>query len=61
MLEAYLVKGEPAGFLKNFMSSSSIRHTWQTKYSIKIALEANSSVEILQYTVFDGDGKELSV
>ena len=61
MLEAYLVKGEPAGFLKNFMSSSSIRHTWETKYSIKIDLEYNSSVEILEYNIFDGDGNELTV
>ena len=48
ILEAYLVKGEIHNMLKGIWGSS-IRTKWEKKYGIEIAIESNSSVEILEF------------
>ncbi len=59
ILEAYLMKGEIHSMLKGIIGSS-LRTKWEKKFGIEIALESNSSVEILEFHVFDSNGKELS-
>ena len=60
MLEAYLVKGELFPFLRK-MTKKSIRSIWEDKYGVEMSIESNSSVEILEYHLFDSTGKESSV
>jgi ribonuclease G len=60
ILEAYLIKGEYHSMLKSIFGSS-IRTKWEKKFGIDIAIESNSSVEILEYSFFDSSGKELTV
>ena len=57
ILEAYLTKGEIHSMLKGIFGKS-IRTKWEKKYGIEIAIESNSSVELLEFHVFDSTGKE---
>ena len=59
ILEAYIIKGEIHSMLKGIWGNS-MRTKWEKKYGIEIAIESNSSVEILEFHVFDSNGKELS-
>jgi ribonuclease G len=51
MVEAYLTKG----FFNNF------KKRWAKKYKLKLAIEASSSSEFLEYHFYDGEGEEISL
>ncbi|MFN8698575.1 MAG: Rne/Rng family ribonuclease [Flavobacteriales bacterium] len=51
MVEAYLTKG----FFNNF------KKRWAKKYKLKLAIEASTSSEFLEYHFYDGEGEEISL
>jgi hypothetical protein len=51
MLESYIKQGWFKSILKG----------WQKKYQVKIHVESNSSLELLEYHLYNQLGEELSV
>jgi ribonuclease G len=51
MVEAYLTKGWFDSVIKR----------WRKKHKVKIAVEASSSCELLEYHFIDKEGEEIAV
>ncbi|HIG58766.1 MAG TPA: hypothetical protein EYQ21_05155 [Flavobacteriales bacterium] len=60
ILEAYLVKGEPLKVFKGWFGTS-IRIEWEMELGLTLELESNSSMEILDFTIYNERGEELTI
>jgi len=60
ILEAYLLKGEPIKVFKGWFGTS-IRIEWEKELGLTIELESNSSMEILEFNIYNARGEELTI
>ncbi|MGY8917040.1 MAG: hypothetical protein ACKVJ6_02085 [Flavobacteriales bacterium] len=60
ILEAYLLRGEPIKMFKGWFGSS-IRMEWEKELNISLEVESNSSMEILEFNIYNVRGEELTI
>ena len=60
ILEAYLLRGEPIKMFKGWFGSS-IRMEWEKELNISLEVDSNSSMEILEFNIYNVRGEELTI